>query len=211
MMPGSIVQFVCFETSLPRAAFVARWEPFVASFLARGIELVVLGERDGDGDFGFVSRNLWPEARFHAVFAGALPGTAGGGGVVAVQGGGFHVVEARAAERTANETANVLLLARCRSGSLGAVVPLLGAWASEHDQGLGWTSYVGDPGTRGGRFDAALEIGCSLASAMRVRAALLAGLPTSHVAASSALTLREALTLPRARGVSDTSSDRKRG
>ena len=79
-----IVQFVCFETSLPREVFLSRWEPFVASFLAKGIERVVLGEGDGTVGFGFVSRNIWPELRFGSVFQGNLPGDAGGGAVTAV-------------------------------------------------------------------------------------------------------------------------------
>lgn len=198
MSAASIVQFVCFETALPRAAFVARWQPFVASFLARGIERVVLGERIGEGEFGFVSRNLWPEARFRAAFAGGLPGTAGGGGVVAVQAGGFRVVDHGRPTHPAppTDTTHVLVLVRSRPEAVGQVVPMLGAWAAQHDRGLGWTTYSADPGTRGGRFDAALELGCEPAWAASVSAALAASLPPTRVAASSAVILREILTLP---------------
>ncbi|CAF3812770.1 unnamed protein product [Rotaria magnacalcarata] len=39
-----LVQFVCFETSLPNDRFLSIWQPFVTDFLNKGIELLVLNE-----------------------------------------------------------------------------------------------------------------------------------------------------------------------
>ncbi|CAF2138107.1 unnamed protein product [Rotaria magnacalcarata] len=39
-----LVQFVCFETSLPNDRFLSIWQPFVTDFLNKAIELLVLNE-----------------------------------------------------------------------------------------------------------------------------------------------------------------------
>lgn len=123
-----IIQFVCFETSLPSRVFLSRWQPFAAMFLAMGIERVVLGESDGAGGFGFVSRNVWPEPRFRAAFRGKVPGDAGGGPVIAVQAGGFHVA-ASAGMQLFEARVGVVktqALVRCRKDALGTIVATLG-------------------------------------------------------------------------------------
>ncbi|MCX5742480.1 MAG: hypothetical protein NT062_08295 [Proteobacteria bacterium] len=194
-----IVQFVCFETSLPRQAFLSRWEPFAASFLARGIERVVLGEGDGAVGFGFVSRNIWPEARFHSVFAGNLPGDAGGGPVTAVQAGGFRVVASSGMDllTARNGVVKNLVLVRCQEEALSTTVSMLGNLATQHDQGLGWATYSADPATRGGRFNAALEVYGDVESAARVHGVIAASLPRSSLIEESRLqTLREVIALP---------------
>ncbi len=194
-----IVQFVCFETSLPREVFLSRWEPFVASFLAKGIERVVLGEGDGTVGFGFVSRNVWPELRFSSVFQGNLPGDAGGGAVTAVQAGGFRVVASAGMDwlGARGGVVKTLVLVRCHEGALGAILPMLGRLAIQHDQGIGWATYTADPATRGGRFNAALEIYSDVESAERVRDAIAASLPGSSPIDERRLhILREVLALP---------------
>ena len=194
-----IVQFVCFETSLPRRVFLARWEPFAASFLARGIERVVLGEGDGAVGFGFVSRNIWPESRFGAVFQGRLPGDADGGPVIAVQAGGFRVVASAGRDLLDARTGAVknLVLVRCHEDALGTIVESLGHLATQHDQGLGWATYSADPGTRGGRFNAALELYCDAESAERVCSVIAERISSSSsVEESRVQTLRESLALP---------------
>lgn len=194
-----IVQFVGFETSLPRQVFLSRWEPFVSSFLARGIERVVLGQGDGATGFGFVSRNIWPESRFAAAFLGHLPGDAGGGPVTGVQVGGFHVVASAGVELREVRTGavKVLALVRCDDDALDTIVAILGRLATQHDQGIGWATYCADPATRGGRFNAALELYCDVASAERVRDAMAESLPrTSPIVESRVQILRELLALP---------------
>ena len=194
-----IVQFVCFETSLPRQVFLSRWEPFAATFLERGIDRVVLGENEGVVGFGFVSRNVWPEAHFRAVFPRGLPGDAGGGPVTAVQGGGFHIVASAGMELLGARQglAKNLVLMRCREESLDTIVPILCHLAVQHDQGMGWAVYSVDPATRGGRFNAALEVYCDVESAARVRGAIAASLPRSSLIEQSEVqTLRELLAIP---------------
>ena len=194
-----IVQFVCFETSLPRQAFLSRWEPFAASFLARGIERVVLSEGDGAVGFGFVSRNVWPEARFRSLFRGNMPSDAGGGPVTAVQAGGFRVEASDGMELLSarNGVIKNLVLTRCQETELGTIVPMLGQLATQHDQGFGWATYSADPATRGGRFNAALELYCDVESAARVAGVLAASLPRSSLIQETRLeTHREVLALP---------------
>ena len=195
-----IVQFVCFETSLPRQAFLSRWEPFASSFLAKGIERVVLGQSDGSVGFGFVSRNIWPGSRFRSVFQGHLPGDAGGGPVTAVQAGGFRVVASVGMDPLETARAGVVknfVLVRCHEASLSTVVATLGHLATKHHLGIGWATYSADPDTRGGRFNAALEVYCNVESAERVRNVISASLPRSSSIEEARLqTLREVLALP---------------
>jgi hypothetical protein len=205
-----IVQFVCFETSLPRQVFLSRWEPFAASFLARGIERVVLGEGDGAVGFGFVSRNIWPEARFRAVFPGNLPPDAGGGAVTAVQAGGFRVVASAGMDLLGarNGAVKNLVLVRCQEEALGTIVPMLGHLATQHDQGIGWATYSADPATRGGRFNAALEVYCDVESAARVRGVIGASLPRSSLIEEPAPDSARGARAPVRRGVAKAESRR---
>lgn len=194
-----IIQFVCFETAVARQVFLARWEPFAASFLARGIERVVLGEGSGGAGYGFVSRNIWPEERFAAAFLGTLPADAGGGPVTAVQAGAFRVVASAGMDllRARTDVIKHLALLRGAGDPLSALVPTLGRLAAEHDQGMGWATYAADPATRGGRFNAALEVYGDAASAARLGDALAAGLNTaSGVEERRFQQLREVLALP---------------
>lgn len=195
-----IIQFVGFETSLPREAFIPRWAPFAASFLARGIERVVLGESDEGSGFKFVSRNVWPEPRFRDLFSSRLPGAAGGGGVTAVQVGAFRIVanEGVTLRAARHGVAKWCVLARCRHDSPGSVVPLLVSLGRQHGAGVGWATYAADPDTRGGRFHAALElhaaedasapIGIALKEAMQRNSTLLEEARVQR--------LREVLALP---------------
>ena len=160
MYDNRIVQFVCFQTLLDREAFLTRWAPFATSFLDRGLERIVLAERDAASDgFAFISRNEWPEDRFNAAFRGQLPADAGGGGVVAVQGGAFRASSSRDADSGPGQSADkVVALARVVPGALVVALEELGKVAVECAMGAGWTLFARDPGTRGGRFDAVLEV-----------------------------------------------------
>jgi hypothetical protein len=161
MSDTRIFQFVCFQTLLAREAFLTRWEPFAASFLERGIERIVLADRDASSDgFAFISRNEWPEDRFRAAFLGQLPSDAGGGGVLAVQGGAFRVAfsaerESRAGPGTADK---VVALVGVVPDALALTVDELRSLAVEHANGAEWMVFARDRTTRGGRFDAVLEV-----------------------------------------------------
>ncbi len=169
MYDKRIVQFVGFQTLLDREAFLTRWAPFAMSFLDRGLERIVLAERDAAGDgFAFLSRNEWPEDRFSAAFLGQLPADAGGGGVVAVQVGAFRASSSRDADSGPGQSADkVVALARVVPGALALAVEELRKVAVECGAGARWTLFARDPGTRGGRFDVVLEVHAPTDSAAR--------------------------------------------
>jgi len=195
-----VIQFVGFETSLPKDAFLQRWEPFAASFLARGLDRVVLGESDAASGFHFISRNVWPEARFRAVFSSRLPGDAGGGAVTAVQVGAFQVVASEGVDllATRHGVVKIVALVRCRHDALGTIAPLLVELGRQRGAGIGWATYAADPSTRGGRFNAVLELYASEESADQICVALTEALQrqSGHIEESRVQTLREVLALP---------------
>jgi hypothetical protein len=198
--PSQIIQFVGFETSLKAESFLPRWEPFAASFLARGIERVVLGEGDAASAFRFVSRNVWPEARFRAVFSSRLPAAAGGGGVTAVQLGAFRVVasEGVALGAARRGVIKVCVLARGRDVALDALVGLLDELGRPLGADLGWATYAADLATRGGRFHAELELYAAEDSADRICVTLSEALQRSSALLEECRVqlLREVLALP---------------
>ena len=139
------------------------------------------------------------ESRFVSVFQGKLPGDAGAGAVTAVQAGGFRVVASAGVDLLAARDGVVkcLVLVRCHEDALDTIVLMIGRLATQHDQGIGWATYTGDPATRGGRFNAALEVYCDVESVARVRDAIAASLPSSSLIEESRLQiLREVLALP---------------
>ncbi|MCA2980853.1 MAG: hypothetical protein INH41_12230 [Myxococcaceae bacterium] len=195
-----VIQFVGFETALSREGFLPRWEPFAASFVARGIERVVLGEGDAAGGLRFISRNVWHEARFRAVFPSRLPGDAGGGAVTAVQLGVFRVVASDGVELLVARRGVVesIALARCRHDALGAIVLLLGELGRQHSAGVGWAAYTADPAVRGGRFKAVLEVYAAEEAAAWVGVALAEALQrqAARIEESRVQLLREVLARP---------------
>lgn len=198
-----IIQFVCFETALPCSAFLPRWEPFASSFLSRGLERIVLGEQcygRTDG-FGFVSRNTWPASSFRSVFRGQLPGTVGGGGVTAVQAGGFRVVACVGVDHVAPVESTVvktLALVRCSESSLDSLFQKLSELTTLLIDGIiGWTIYCSDRETQGGRFNAAFEVYCTdEVSAVRVYDTVAASLHVLSVEEVRLQTLRDVMALP---------------
>jgi len=197
-----IVQFVCFQTRFDRQAFLARWAPFATSFIEKGIERIVLAECDAAPEgFAFISRNEWPEDRFLAAFRGQLPADAGGGGVVAVQGGAFRVVASADADSRGGRSVadKVVVLVGVLPGALTLAVDELRRLAVTHATGAGWTVFARDPATRGGRFDAVLELNRSSieSTSPTVRDAIgsqLAAAP--YLKERHVLAMYERLTLP---------------
>jgi hypothetical protein len=73
----TVVQFVCFETPLPRPAFVPGWAPFAGTLLTQGVRHSILSERvarpSAEPSFDFIARNEWPEEAFaRAALAGRI-------------------------------------------------------------------------------------------------------------------------------------------
>ena len=94
-----VVQFVCFTTPLPRLVFTPAWVPFASTFLAQGLQQIVLAERIEQNNgvspsFNFISRNVWPGEAFTRSLQAGRIGDGAGGPVRAEQGGTFQVTEA---------------------------------------------------------------------------------------------------------------------
>ena len=64
----SIVQFVCYETSMNTDEFVVQWERFPKRFLSKGIEVSLQEQAMVKNKFKFVSRNVWAQDSFQFVF-----------------------------------------------------------------------------------------------------------------------------------------------
>lgn len=72
--------------------------PFASTFLAQGLQQIVLAERVGEWRstspaFAYVSRNVWPEDAFTRSLQAGRIGDGAGGPVRAEQGGTFQVTE----------------------------------------------------------------------------------------------------------------------
>ena len=151
----TVFQFVCFDTPLPRPEFLSRWAPFASSFVARGIERLVLSERAGPEGFAYVSRNAWPGDRFEQAFGGQLPADAGGGPIRAIQGGAFLLTASAGFNPLVARTDSPKVVAFLQGAS--AIAPWR-SLASSLPQDAGWALYEKAPATRGGRFDAVFEL-----------------------------------------------------
>jgi len=151
----TLFQFVCFDTHLARPDFLSCWAPFASSFLARGIERIVLSERVGSEGFAYVSRNAWPQDRFAQAFGGQLPADAGGGPIRAIQGGAFILTAGAGFDPIVAHTDAPKVVALLQGASSIAPWRLL---ASSLPEDARWGLYERDPATRGGRFDAVFEL-----------------------------------------------------
>ena len=151
----TLFQFVCFETPLPREAFLAGWAPFASGFLARGLARLVLSERIGPSGFAYVSRNAWPDDRFAETFRGQLPADAGGGPVRAIQGGVFRLAASVGVDPlVANRAATKLVAFVDRGSDIAALSSLV----SLLPLGATWARYERIPTVEGGRFEAVFEL-----------------------------------------------------
>ena len=151
----TLFQFVCFETPFARPDFLSRWAPFASSFLARGIERIVLSEQMGAGRFAYVSRNAWDRDRFAEAFGGQLPADAGGGPVRAIQGGAFLLTAGVGLDPLVERTDAPKVIAFLQGDS---AIALWRSHASSLPHDAAWALYERDPATRGGRFDAVFEL-----------------------------------------------------
>ena len=86
----SIVQFVCYETSMNTEEFVVQWEKFTKRFLSKGIEVSLQEQAMMKSKFKFVSRNVWPQDSFQFVFMeGRLSHNFPEGHVKVIEAGGY--------------------------------------------------------------------------------------------------------------------------
>src|SRR4028118_866772 len=90
----TIVQFVCYETSMNTEAFVVQWERFTKRFLSKGIEVTLQEQTLGKNKFKFVSRNVCAQDSFQFVFMeGRLSHNFPEGHVKVIEAGGYTPVQ----------------------------------------------------------------------------------------------------------------------
>ena len=157
-MKPQLIQFVCFETTLAVGTFLKGWSSFAQSFVAQGIERIVLAEATRrEAPFGFISRNAWPAAQFEATFGGRLPRDAGSGPVMAVQGGAFREQAGAGVDPLMVRGAVAKVMALVQHAGEGPATALQ-RLALDFERGEGWALYHRDPSARGGTFDSVLEV-----------------------------------------------------
>jgi hypothetical protein len=162
---GSLVQFVCFTSTLPQHEFLHTWEPFASSFVSRGISRIVLAEnveRSGASAFDFVSRNLWDEGRFERAFPHGVRGSGGLGSIGVLQAGAFRLVEPAAFDLTAGMRVGAKVTAFLMTRS-GQREPLRASVRSalQHPAVIASALFIKDGDARTDRFDVAIEVYCN--------------------------------------------------
>lgn len=162
---GSLVQFVCFTSTLPQDEFLLAWEPFAGAFLSRGISRIVLAEqqeRTAGSAFDFVSRNLWDEGRFERAFPHGVRGAGGLGPIGVLQAGAFRLAEPASFDLTAGIRAatKVSAFLMTRQGQRDAVRASLRA-ALQHPAVSSSAIFVKDGDARTDRFDVVVEVYCT--------------------------------------------------
>ena len=161
---GSLVQFVCFTTVLPQDEFLQAWEPFASSFLARGIERIILSEnaeRSSESAFDYVSRNLWDESRFERAFPHGVRGSGGLGPIGVLQAGGFRLADAVNVDLAGGPRteSKVLCFLMARNGQReNARVAI--RTALQHPGVAGTAIFLKDGDARTDRFDMVIEVYC---------------------------------------------------
>ena len=101
----TIVQFVCYETSMNTEAFVVQWERFTKRFLSKGIEVTLQEQIIRKNKFKFVSRNIWPQDSFQFVFMeGRLSHNFPEGHVKVIEAGGYTPLQMECTRAKADMT-----------------------------------------------------------------------------------------------------------
>jgi len=90
----TVVQFVYFETPLPRSEFVPGWAPCARTLFTQGVRHIILSERvarlDAEPSFAFIARHEWPEEAFARAALAGRSGAGDDGPFRAAQGGTFR-------------------------------------------------------------------------------------------------------------------------
>lgn len=200
MTRHTVVQFVCFTTPLPRLVFTPAWVPFASTFLAQGLQQIVLAERIGQWlsaspAFDYVSRNVWPEEAFMRSLQAGRIGDGAGGPVRAEQGGTFQITEAVPGPEQPDREKVIALLRIPDHNTLALSTIIKDAFAAHSDVSV--SVYQDSVTSEHQRFDLSTEIygaqgqGAELATHLE---AVIAG--KVNGARSSVGVYREVLTLP---------------
>ncbi len=183
----SLVQFVCFTTSLPQDEFLQAWEPFATAFLSRGITRIVLsenGEREEGAAFDYVSRNLWDEGRFERAFPHGVRGSGGLGPIGVLQAGAFRLAEPVGFDLSSGVRSEekVVAFLMTRTGQRELARASLRA-ALQNPAVVASVIFVKEGDARTDRFDVAVEVFCREGGSDAV-IELLRTAATAHVTAA---------------------------
>ena len=91
MKKDTLLQFVCFETTLGLDAFAPLWEHFVKDSGTKGPKTIILQEAQLKSKYKYVSEHIWPQDDFQFVFmkrgrqSEQFPET----GIKVIQAGGY--------------------------------------------------------------------------------------------------------------------------
>ncbi len=73
MKKETIVQFVCFETSVAFDAFIQHWEHYVKKFDTKQVKTNLLQQMAAKNKYKYVSQHVWPEDDFQFTFTKEKP------------------------------------------------------------------------------------------------------------------------------------------
>ena len=68
MQPDTVVQFVCFETSVNTEEFIPRWEYYAKYFCNKNVEVTLQEQTNTKSKFKYVSQQKCPEDNFQFAF-----------------------------------------------------------------------------------------------------------------------------------------------
>ncbi len=68
MKKETIVQFVCFETSIPFDEFILQWDPYAKGFKGSDIEVTLQQQTSTKNKFRYISKHKWPLDDFQFIF-----------------------------------------------------------------------------------------------------------------------------------------------
>lgn len=122
----TIVQFVCYETSMNTENFVVQWEHFTKRFLNKGIQVTLQQQFSGKNKYKYVSRNVWPQDSFQFVFMeGRLSHNFPEGHVKVVEAGGYTPLQVECTVAKSHMV-TVVVFAKDNRADIGALKKMEG-------------------------------------------------------------------------------------
>ncbi len=198
----TVVQFVCFNTTINRESFIANWGPFANSFLSLGLERIVLAEcispLGAKPYYSFISRNEWPEFAFSQAVRSGRVGDGGGGAVTALQGGVFSS-DAALLDKAKPEQEKVMGLLRSINNDFSGLQKLITTGFAALP-GIDLSFFQINPLSQEQRFDFVVEIYAGKGAGLALKEKLVTTVADIiDTTRSSIQVYQEVLTLPQPR------------
>jgi len=109
MQPDTVVQFVCFETSVNPDEFIPRWEYYAKRFCNKDVEVTLHEQINTKGRFKYVSQQKCPEDNFQFAFMkGRLSENFPDCIVKVVQAGGYMPVQIECIHDTDSQDVKIM-------------------------------------------------------------------------------------------------------